>query len=180
MINELIVCVALLGQSDAVYHDLIIDEPIRTKCYIMAKMPTGLYLEIPIVNGYIPDIVERRYCDGSLHRKMDYNKHNPYCGTTNFIFAKPIPAEPIAPPLKEVPKRPVAVAPPPAELPKHIGPVPKLVTPGPVDYQPSIPIPAGPLVPVNRPTGMEKYLQVPSMVQGAEDIVTQGFPRYGQ
>lgn len=71
-----------------IYHELKCCEPIKTKTYITAVLTNGTRTQIPIVNGYLPEIRTKELADGTTHRTFIYNRQIPYeGGVPNYIPA---------------------------------------------------------------------------------------------
>lgn len=67
---------ALLGQ---VPEEIQYCETVKSKFYIQVQLPSGSYIKVPVVNGYLPEVMTRQDEDG-YKRVLNYNREIPYNG----------------------------------------------------------------------------------------------------
>ncbi|MEB3088280.1 hypothetical protein VJJ19_07565, partial [Parvimonas sp. D4] len=87
---------------------------IRTWDEKLFKLPDGRRMRVPIINGYVPEINEKRV-NGIIHRKFTFDTMTKYTGQTEFTNTPLKPPAVVTPPVQPpvLPPVPIPVQPPP-------------------------------------------------------------------
>lgn len=96
-------------QCPKIYHNICYDGTIYTKQYVKAKLPGGKYLEVPVINGYLPSIDHRTLSDGSLVRDFRYDCRIKYTGKTPVYEPGSTCSKPPTETVTQPPRRPPVV-----------------------------------------------------------------------
>ena len=155
----ILLAVLACGQCES--HRIVSSERETTRFYIGVVLPNGYRTEVPVINGYLPNIERTPYCD-HVDLSLDYSSrivYNPQKHGNPVKYAKPQPAriavqEP-QPPLEEI-------SPPIQEIRRPMPPTPPAILPEPVP-EPLVEI-KKPEAPPPEPPQVETWLQKPSSI----------------
>jgi hypothetical protein len=171
---------------------------IRNRVEVWVHLPSGHKYCIPAINGILPQIVEQRYSNGSVHLWCDYSRGAKHYGASQVKYHRegeplvkpsaPKPSatsapKPLAPkPLAPKPLAPKPLAPKPLLTPKLVNDLDdlkkkvKIIT----DENKLLKERVGELenLPKKKVAAPKNELIRPSQVTGEEDGRTKTFPRY--
>ena len=71
-----LVYLALLGQ---IPEEIQYCETVKSKFYVPIILPTGSTINVPVVNGFLPEVMTKQDANGN-RRVLNYNREIPYTG----------------------------------------------------------------------------------------------------
>ncbi len=96
--NSILLAVCLMS-APQIHHNCIFNDEIKSKQYVKIQLKTG-EVDVPIINGFMPEIEEFIYNDGTIQRVFRYDKKTIYSGQKYdlkkvYPSPKPIPTKPV-------------------------------------------------------------------------------------